>query len=236
MRPVAPFLLTHGVTIAQNTWRAWNGIRQAFVMCFCIAGEGRGNRNGSSRNKKGWRFMRTRPKLFSTQPPRSFLVGWPVVTSSVGQKVGITHLNAGTQVSSFPKYCRRELSLFLNYLWLSSSCIGKGWVGGGGGLRWISRFGNHAKFWSNYKRWVEFKFLEGAHLPKFRTELEYSKLHIAGGRGRSEELLLVQKDDQDWSVWEKGEGSSCELLCLQLHEQGPAASRGNSELFPRAPS
>ena len=72
-------------------------------------------------------------------------VGWPVVTSSVGQKVGITHLNAGTQVSSFPKYCRREPILLLNYLWLSSSCICKGWVGGGG-LRWISRFGNHAKF------------------------------------------------------------------------------------------
>ena len=40
---------------------------------FCIAGEGRGNRNGSSRNKKGWRFLRSRPNLSPTQPPRSFL-------------------------------------------------------------------------------------------------------------------------------------------------------------------
>ena len=150
------------------------------------------------------------------------------MTSSVGQKVGITHLNAGTQVSSFPKYCRRELSLFLNYLWLSSSCICKGWVGGGG-LRWISRFGNHAKFWSNYKRLVEFKFLEGATLPKFRTESEYAKLHGGGGGGKSS---FSSRRTIRTEVFERrGEGSSCELLCLQLHEQGPAAAEATQSCF-----
>ena len=131
--------------------------------------------------------------LFPTQPPRSFLVGWPVVTSSVGHKVGITHLNAGSQVSSFPKYCRRERSLLLNYLWLSPSCICKGWVGWGGRLRWISRFGNHAK----YKRWAKSKFLKGANFAQVPDRVRVFKIAYCRGEEEERELLHVQKDDQD---------------------------------------